>query len=241
MNLQDLQNQLFLTIRNQSTEDCLFVVNDKKIGREKRLKAYSYSSYRKIEDCIEDDYQVSFHFIPEDLRSNLIKSYLKDYPADTHYINECGRYFLDYLIKSSYKPSYDFLFDLIKLEWLRVESFYDFYDYTKENHTNNQIIINPSLKMLKSKWPLADIWNSKNHAPPKDSHIFIWTTEDRIVDCASWDAKNTEILLELIKVESLDLAVENLLSHFDADLLSRHLQSNLSQWINQGILRINNN
>lgn len=237
MSLKELQGKIFEIIRHQSKDDSEFVVNDKKIGSKTRLNTYINSSYLKAKECIEDDFEASLNFIEN--KDQLIKDYLTKYPPDTHFINECGRHFLKYLYEISYQSKHDFLFDLIKLEWLRVESFYDFYNYKIPKNQDSEILVNPSLKVVESHWPLDIIWSEKIPHAAKQSHVFIWTTEDRIVDCQSWDLETTIVLLELLDVQSLEQSVENLLKKLNAKVISKILEDKLSIWINKGILHIN--
>jgi len=241
MNLKEIQKQIFNIIRNQTIENCDIVINDKKIGVETRLNTYINSSYLKAKECIEDDFEASLKFIDNGNKAQIIKDYLTKYPPDTHFINEYGDNFLKYLHEINYQTNHEFLFDLIKLEWLRVESFYDFYNYKNQNapHPKDQIIVNPSLKIIESNWPLDLIWSEKVAHSAKRANIFIWTTEDRVVDCLSWELPVTEVLLEIIKKKSLEESVENLLEKHESEFLTSTLETYLSQWINKGILQIN--
>jgi len=236
MGLKELQEKIFEIVRYQLEDDCELVINDKNIGSKTRLNTYINSSYLKAKECIEDDYEASLSFI--DNKDQLIKDYLAQYPPDTHFINECGQLFLKYLNEIDYQSKYDFLFDLIKLEWLRVESFYDFYNYKTPEDQNSEILVNPSLKIIESNWPLDLIWSKKIPHRIKPSHIFIWSTEDRIVDCQSWESKTTEVLLEIIKNKSLEISVEILLKKYEPEILTSILETYLSQWINKGILNL---
>jgi len=98
--------------------------------------------------------------------------------------------------------------------------------------------VNPSLKTIESHWPLDIIWTNKTPHDLKKSLVFIWTTEDRIVDCQSWDEEVGIVLMELIEKKSLDLAVEALLSNITSSKLTKILEAHLSEWINKGILLI---
>ncbi|PIT99456.1 MAG: hypothetical protein COT74_10680 [Bdellovibrionales bacterium CG10_big_fil_rev_8_21_14_0_10_45_34] len=238
MDLKSIQKEIFQIVRTTGNSDSDLVVSDEKLKASERLHTYKRSSYLKPHSCLSDDFQVTKSLLGEERFDKLVESYLTLYPADTHFINECGKYFPDFLAASNEASSYPFIKDLSHLEWLRVESFYDFFNYKDENKNLGKVVVNPSIKTLLSDWPLHLIWDEEKAHGKKLTKVFVWTTEDRSVHVQAWSDDETKILTEMLRSSSLDSAVEILLLDFESEKLTEILTKNLSAWINAGLFEI---
>lgn len=238
MDLKSIQKEIFQIVRATKNGDTDLVVSDEKIKAIERLCTYKRSSYLKPHTCLSDDFQVTKSFLGEVRFDKLVGSYLIRYPADTHFINECGKFFPDFLAESSKADSHPFIKDIASLEWLRVESFYDFFNYKDEGKNLGQLVVNPSIKTLLSDWPLHLIWDDEKPYSEKQTAVFVWTTEDRSVHVKGWENDETKILTEILKSTSLDSAVETLLLDYESEKLTDLLTQNLSAWINAGLFEI---
>lgn len=238
MDLKSIQKEIFQIIKTPASSDSDLVVSDQKLKASERLHTYKRSSYLKPYSCLSDDFQVTKVFLGEDRFDKLAESYFSRYPADTHFINECGKHFPDFLAKSNEGNSYPFIKDLAFLEWLRVESFYDFFNYKEEVKSSSNVVVNPSIKTFLSDWPLHLIWDEEKAYIAKPTNVFVWTTEDRSVHVRAWNNDESKILAEILRKSSLDSAVEILLKDFKSENLAELLAQNLSVWINAGLFEI---
>lgn len=240
MNLKDIQTDIFSIVIGRIKNDASFVKSDKNLSATQRLHTYKNSSFAKVESCLSEDFQVCKNIIGEKYFSEILKGYIKLYPPNTHYINECGRHFPDF-IKQAQITNHPYIYDLAKLEWMRVLSFYDFFNYNDKDINTSEVYINPSLKIIESQWPLHLIWDEEISYDKSSTTIFIWTTEDRSVHVDAWKELETNVLKEIIKKKSLEKSIEGLLDIHEADPLSEMLNKNLPIWVNKGLFEVNQN
>jgi len=246
MKLKSLQNEIFRAIEiDGSSKGIQSVVSTPTLNAQDRLKTYQRSAYLKPYTCMEDDFQVTKIFLGDDFFDELVKEFLLHNPPDTHFINECGRKFPDFLKERMAVPEYPFIFDLAMMEWLRVESFFNFYDFRKSSEQKNEesehvIHPNPSVIQFSSDWPIHEIWDKEVTRDPSATMAFIWTTEDRKVHCEAWTKEETTVLQVLLKSRSLEVAVAELTPLIDSEIL-RATFTNLSpQWMGAGLFEIKN-
>lgn len=242
MSLRSIQEQIFTIVRSDKIPVNDLVVSQGSLSQEERLRTYQRSSYLKPHSCLSEDFQGTKSIL-EDLKGpdffdELASEYFKAHPADSHYINECGKAFPNFVAQRKIVEDLPFLKDLLRLEWLRIESFYDFFDHKAPSDQSSSLRKNTSIKQFESQWPLDQIWEKKKAFPNKKTHVFVWTTEDRSVHVRSWGAEESKILAAIIGSPSLDHAVETLLEHFDSTALTDLMTKNLSKWVNSGLIEL---
>ncbi len=244
MTLSQLQSEIFKAVRlDGDLSQVQSVVSTKDLSAVERLRTYQRSSVLKITSCLEDDFQVTKSFLGEDLFEQLSRKYFHQYPADTHFINECGKNFPSFLQQEPLQKQLPFLFDLAKMEWLRVESFFNFFDYrtplpTSINPELHRIIINPSLIKMNSSWPIHKIWEDEVAYKAEPSELFIWTTENRKVHCEAWPSDKTLVLNALLSSETIEEASEKLSHNMGVDELHTIFQEVAPRWVSGGLFEI---
>ena len=238
MELKFIQNEIFKIVRSSGVNDSDFIVSDDRLSSQERLSAYRRSSFLKPYSCLCDDYQVTRKLVGEDPFDLFLEAYLKKYPADTHFINECGQFFPKFLIELKEHKLEPYICDLARLEWLRVESFYDFFNYKKPIEIKGQIHHNPSLRVIESEWPLQSIWHEETFFEKEATTVFIWTTEDRKVHVASWGLEGGKILKILSQSTSLEHAIDELLKDFTSEKLTKILTASLPEWVRLGLFEV---
>ena len=242
MKLKTLQSEIQKAVVNGDHDVSTVVVSDHLLA-EDRIATYARSSFLKPFSVVSDDFLVTRIFLGEDRFDELLEKYLQMHPPNTHYINEAGRAFSDFLKKHLDAKDIDFIFDLAQVEWLRNESFFNFFDHRKSNEPNLQkghknILVNPSIMTFQSQWPIAEIWDSEKSYDKKESLVYIWTTEDRKVHLESWYGFQAKVLAVILKCETLEQAIEKLADQFETDQLTQVFSETLPQWVNQGLLEI---
>jgi len=244
MLLNQLQKELFTAIRiGGDLSQVQSVVSTQGLSAVERLSTYQRSSLLKITACLEDDFQVTKSFLGEELFDELSHKYFSKYPADTHFINECGKNFPFFLQQEPLQQQHPFLSDLAKMEWLRVESFFNFFDYRTPHPVSidyelHRIMVNPSLIKMASSWPIHKIWEDEVAYPIEPSELFIWTTENRKVHCEAWSKENTLVLNTLLSSGTIEEASEKLAQDMGVDELNTIFQEVAPEWVSSGLFEI---
>lgn len=244
MTLSQLQREIFKAIHlDGDLSKVQSVVSTKGLSADERLRTYQRSSLLKVTSCLEDDFQVTRSFLGEELFDELSQKYFRQYPADTHFINECGKNFVSFLQHEPLHPQQPFLFDLAKMEWLRVKSFFNFFDYRTPQPTSikpelHRILLNPSLIKMTSSWPIHKIWEDEVAYETEPSELFIWTTENRKVHCEAWAKQESLVLNALLSSETVEEASEKLSQKVSVDELNAIFQEAASQWVSGGLIEI---
>ncbi len=240
INLRDFQQQLYSFISRQtdSPDSLNFVISQKNISRTERLLSYRSSYEVGTTECIESDFVVTGVFYGKEAFSGFIREYLTVHTPDTHYINEIGRNLPQYLKTHLPKDASEELVDVATLEWLMIESFYDYFTLTTEKSTLNgpQAICTTSLKLFKSPWPLHKIWAHEESHPKENTNIMVWTTKDRRVHCESLTDLEFKILNGLQANPDLESAIDEIDSSLSTEVVTKSLQEALQQWINLEII-----
>lgn len=236
---ENIQNALIHGIADAKLD---LVIESGKISAQNRLETYRTSSFLKPQSVLVDDFQVTRSFLGEDIFDDLVRDYLEKHPPNTHYINECGRYFADFLLSQLDLQKLPFLADLAGLEWLRVESFFDFFNFQKDQgpvvRKPGVIFKNCSLKKVESEWPLGEIWDLEKAKNKKQSTIYIWTTENRKVHVESWEGLQKDILETLLESVTLEEAIALVSEKHLEDDLIEIFSNQLPRWVNQGLFEI---
>lgn len=238
--LRELQKEILQILDQSDCRDSQHVVSDEKLPSRERLYTYKRSSFLKPYSCLSDDFQVTKSILGDDLFDKVIREYLIEHPANTHFINECGRSLPSFISSYIEKSLYPFIKDLSQLEWLRTESFYDFFNYKNLAQESGNLLINPSIKKMESVWPLDKIWHEEIEFLRCSSFIFIWTTEDRAVHVQSWPVEEFRVIEAILASADLDEAIDLLMSDFSEEKLTDILTQNLASWIQIGLFELKN-
>lgn len=241
MTLKELQTQVYEAVCiGSSLVTLAFVRNTKGLSSDMRLHTYKRSSFLKTYSSLENDYSITQLFLNVPDFEAFARQYFLEHPPDTHYINEISRHFPQYIQANKPASAPEFIDDIAKLEWLMIESFYNFYNYKKtrmlKEQTTSTIIPNPSVLFMESSWPIDKIWNEEKAFPQSQNTACIWTTQDRSVHVQCWSKSETQVLQTLLNHSNLESAVDELAPLLETSLLTKIFSQQLPEWIRLGII-----
>lgn len=139
-------------------------------GRE-RLSVYAEGYEIRFRDGVAEVYEALRWVLGEVQFIALVRDYSEKFPSRDTNLSFVGRYLPEYLASVPLTKELPFILDLAKLEWLACEAFhaYDAFPVSAgeiakmapELLTQSQLIFQPSVSVIRSDWPILDIWNSR--------------------------------------------------------------------------------
>lgn len=240
MRLEELQKKMIGHITDPEIQEADFslIKSQKNISAVERLGSYRRSCLNRLVESFKSDFEVTCHFLRENKFENFALQYLHEKPSHTHYVNELGRGFSDFLKGQLNNHEYPFIYDLIELEWRMVESFYDFSDFRVPNTDRAGLWVNPSLIFISSAWPLDKIWSEKKKYSAEDVLLVSWSHMNRVSQIKRLGRIEYSVLTSLFKTKSIEETIEALCRRYCEDELLPVFQKSLSNWVEDGLVQL---
>ncbi|MGZ5280551.1 MAG: HvfC/BufC family peptide modification chaperone [Pseudobdellovibrionaceae bacterium] len=151
-----------------------------------RLDVYAEAYFLRILDALREDFPRTVSILGESFFKNLIATYLKEHPSKTYNINEVGEHLPVFASQLAFCDEFPFLPSLMELEWqinrqtwLPSPPSQTRVSLEALGNANLEalfIVLNPSLQILMSSWPLDEMWTpltEKNFLPLGSETDFI--------------------------------------------------------------------
>ncbi len=136
-----------------------------------RMGVYAEGYGIRIHEALKEAYEAVRHVIGEGRFWELAQSYASAYPSQEYNLSLAGRHFPGFLEKSSLLQEWPFLSDLAGLEWAVTEAFHSFDRPPQELSALSGLALEdwekvsfefqPSLRLVRSSWPVLDIWRER--------------------------------------------------------------------------------
>ncbi len=143
-----------------------------------QLAIYKNNVRAALQKCLAIVYPVCLKILGEKYFKQLARAYIADYPSKHYDLNHYGEYFSHFVslqcLKRDELRHYLYLSDLVKLEWIHHQVYFASnskgFDYggfsklTEQQQEKCVFKLEPSLKYIKSDYPILSIWklNKKN-------------------------------------------------------------------------------
>jgi len=174
-NLQYLQQQFWgqLRSRSASEENILQISNIGNLNAKNRLDIYQQTTRTAHTSALAECYECCETILGSKYFNQLAKEYYYQYPSEDQDLNQYGQYFIDflatYISEHEELSDYHYLIDLAKLEkhyqfafFSKDEAKFDFEAISSLDESSYQNICflpNSSLEILKSNFPIYEIWS----------------------------------------------------------------------------------
>ncbi len=148
-------------------------------GRE-RMAVYSGGYVARIQESLAETYEAVKHVMGEASFLGMAESYAEARSSTGYNLSDAGKELGSFFEKTDWKKNLPFLPDLARLERLVAGSFHAFagksFDPSvlagldEDNWNRLRLEFQPFVKILRSEWPILDIWNARK-TPLKEMNI----------------------------------------------------------------------
>lgn len=139
---------------------------------ESRWHVYRSGYLARIIEALENDYPAARRVIGRGPFGSLIHRYLHVHPPRSFDLRHAGEHLDSFLKLDPLSGKLPFLSDLARLEWLLAEAFLaedpsplfwsDLQAMDPETVSDLPLALNPGTSVIRSPWPLIDIWKLKD-------------------------------------------------------------------------------
>jgi hypothetical protein len=139
---------------------------------ESRWHIYTSGYLARIVEALENDYQAVKRVLGPAPFEALVHRYVTAHPPRSFDLRYAGEHLVSFLEGDPLTEKLPFLPDLARLEWLLAEAFVaddpealqwsDLQTMDPEAVSSLPLILNPGTAVIRSAWPLIDIWKLKD-------------------------------------------------------------------------------
>ncbi len=207
----------------------------------KRLSVYATGYTARTHDGLSETYETIQNILGPDEFDHLTRAYMNRFPSHDYNLSLIGQHLPEFLKAHSLVQKFPFLPDLARLEWFVSQTFHAFdqaafnpktlSELPMEDWESATFTFQPSVKLMKSSWPVWDLWKSKKnltpssnfHLPKQTEFILIYRRNFQVCAEMMGDVQYG-LLNQLMEGSSLGRACETLADQNEADKLP------ISQW-----------
>ncbi|HTL48841.1 MAG TPA: DUF692 family protein [Verrucomicrobiae bacterium] len=219
---------------------------------EERMDVYAGGYAARMRDALDDVYEALNRILGEKLFWEMAQAYAAEYPSQEYNLSLAGRHLPEFLQKQNpITAKFPFLPDLAALERLVAASFHAFDEkplapsdlagLSPDDFERIRIFFQPSVAVMKSAWPVCDLWEARNAPAGKLNVPFegrpqnvLVGRRDLKVHCQVLDGRQVLLLELLLSGKTLGEACEILLQGGDEPL---PVSEWFAQWMAAGFLR----
>ncbi len=220
-----------------------------------RLEIYANGYFRRLLDCLKEDYPATLAVIGEDAFRTLVSAYLAEHPSDSPSVLGVGRLLPEFIIRHPIASHLPFLGELARLERTLIEVFHaadapalgamDLQRVPAEAWPTLRLSLHPAAAMLDCEWPVDELLEpadrGRDCAPlePRAVTIVVWRQNDEVYRRRVDRAERTALALirQTATFGAVCEAVAPLLGASAAD----EIKSMLLRWLHAGLLWSGNN
>lgn len=216
-----------------------------------RLEIYANGYFRRLFECLKEDYPATLAVIGEDAFRILVSAYLAEHPSDSPSVFGVGRLLPEFIIRHPVTLNRPFLGDLARLERTLIEVFHatdapalgamDLQRVPAKAWPALRLSLHPAVAMLDCGWPVDGLLESvgceRDGAPLERGPvtIVVWRQNDEVYRRRVDRPERTALALirQTATFGAVCEAVAPLLGAGGAD----EIKSMLSRWLRDGLLR----
>ncbi len=252
--LIDLQQQFsdYLLSRSEDISAC--IVDDERVGKQKRLEIYKNAYAIRLTKCIETDHPMLGKYLGDKLFETMAKGYIYNYPS--HYTSL--RYYCDdlpgYLDKTEPFTSTPILAEIAAFERTMLDAFdaaddkratvEDLKSIEPDKWPAIKISFHPSVRVFTACWNSVESWQAlkDDNIPPEakkgsKQHWLIWRGTDLLTQFRSLTNEGHILFNCFESGDNYADVCETLLAHAPEDTISKLTLKYLFEWLNCGLVK----
>lgn len=201
-----------------------------------RLEIYANAYFFRIRDSLMDDFPSLVKLLGEDEFHNLVVRYLAQYPPQSYTLSMVGKNLPHFLAnQEDLLQRYPYLADLAEMEWLMIDIYdkqdgelllkEDLQKIQPEEWTSLKLKRIEAAKLLKSSWPLIEIYKGLQQEKPRldtiqktPTHVIVWRKKNDVFykSVETQEYECLERLASLTTFESLCMHLALIVSEEEA-------------------------
>lgn len=253
MNLAQLQTQFQAYLNDTQTAVAFkqHMINDEKVGVDKRLSIYADAYRLRIIEALASAYPKLKMLVGDDFFDEAARLYIDKYPSHFCNMRWVGAQMAAHL--QQILPQHPVAGQMAQFEWALGLAFdaedapsktlQDLANIAPDNWPNLVFDLHPSLNLLDLQWNIVAIWNAldKETTPPeatqKHAPCMIWRQDLNAHFQTISDQEFNLIKLMALKATFGELceAVENARTENDADAMQQ-VATYITSWLNLGLI-----
>ena len=162
-----------------------------------RLSIYAGGYMARTQEALQEVYEAAAHVLGAEVFHELAHDYAKAYPSTNYNLTYLGRHLPEFLKSWEGAKELPFLSDLAALEWEIAMAFHAFdeppadssklADLSIDDWENTRLVFQPSVSIVKSAWPVLDIWNVRKKPPEKIRVELLNRPQNVLVSRRGWE------------------------------------------------------
>jgi uncharacterized protein (UPF0276 family) len=229
-----------------------FLNRQGKVEGQERLTIYAGGYTARTQEALSEVYEAVHHVLGDEKFAALSREFALRFPPVDYNLSYAGRELPVFLESAPISQDFPFLADLAKLEWLIWEAFNAFDEKSLtpadiagvplEDWDRAQLVFQPSVHLLRSAWPVLDIWRRRKEAPdearknlPNGPQLVLVGRRGEQARCELLDENQFRLIEGLLEGKSLGELCETLAEQSGEDNLP--VDSWFLAWIQDGLIR----
>ncbi len=235
MQLRELQQQFALTVfGQQSVSELETLIRPNGLESSRRIQVYQNNVRTTLAEVLQAHFSVVSTLVGEGSFQALAQRYAKQHPPSTGNVTDYGGQFPQFISCVPELKDLPYLQDVATVEWAYIEAYHamdsDFLSLEtlasvpESKHAELTFQFVPSVRMLKSIFPIFDIWQFvKYHSDKDDSTLNIdrggqavlVLRQSNRVNVVSLTSEEYEFAKQVQNGHSLHTLVQSLMEKFD--------------------------
>lgn len=215
-----------------------------------RLEVYAKGYIARVHESLTESFEAVGHVLGHGMFVKLAEDYAAEYPSQNYNLSLLGSNLSSFLKTYDAVKELPFLPDLAEMEWKIAEAFHTF-DRPVEgleilstlsggDLEKIKIEFQPHVQIVKSEWPIWDIWHVRKEPVEKikvdlinrPQQVLIYRNQWR-VKCEAIDPVQFLLLEGLLKMENLGQVTDTLLEKHDE---LPETANYFSHWVQSGMI-----
>ncbi len=228
--IRDLQRAFFADVTETNRRDqtpSTAVRSTPGFSEKDRMGVYQNAYRLRIRDALADDFSFTRDFLGLDTFDKLAYACIEQNPSQFWTLTQYGSVFPKFVEQQKAVAVHESVLDLVRLEWRMCESFYAtsavrsaskaFAALSEVPPEQIRLCMDPSLYVLRSRWPLHAMVDTKTIPEPSDSMFLVY--RDDVLDACFKSVTSVQARLVELFCDGATLAeVVESLTEIDPDL-----------------------
>jgi hypothetical protein len=245
--LRDVQASFWRSLHTGEADQALVrvVLPSASLEPAARVDVYQQMYFWRLYEVLREDFPKTHEALGEDFEA-LVRGYLVRHPSEHPSVRHLGARLADFLETDSAGRERPWLADLARLERARVDAFdapdavpiraSDLAAVPPEAWADLRFEMIPALDVLRSRWPIHDVWAAPLDSPAEHRAVLRIWRQDFTVFHAALDEVEDAAFTAARRGEPFGVVCEVVAEHVDPESAATEAGALLVRWIEDGLV-----